>query len=151
MTSQERHNSLKRILLFLLLLGLASLMLATQVYKVRASDKKILGRWGFSASGTIVPPAVPSPLPLVAVGVLTFHAGGSCSIVDTTNVNGSSSSNTTTSCTFTINADGTGTVSAVFPSGPAPLSFVIVDDGDEIRFIRTDLGVVSGVAKPQDD
>ena len=44
--------------------------------------------------------------------------------------------------------DGTGTITVTFMGdpGPTPLSFVVVDNERELRFVRTDLGVAEGVA-----
>jgi len=56
-------------------------------------------------------------------------------------------------CEYDVFPNGFGTILVTFDGdpGPTPLSFVIVDGGNEIRFIRTDLGVASGVAKRQGD
>jgi hypothetical protein len=115
------------------------------------TNKSIQGEWGFSASGTIVPPALPAATPAAAVGIMTFDGMGGCSISDTINIGGTSASRTSTTCTYSVNADGSGSLSALFPGdpGPTPLSFVIVGSAKEIRFIRTDLGVASGVARRQ--
>jgi hypothetical protein len=125
------------------------------LYHIQAQDPQfsmetIRGNWGFSAQGTIVPPAAPDPVPAVAMGILTFSRDGSCAISDTININGTSASRTSLTCTFTVNPDGTGSLEAAFAGdpGPTPLSFVIADHKREIRFIRTDLGVAMGVAKP---
>ena len=146
---------LKRLhgaLFFLLVFGLVSLVPSTQADDY-FTDESLEGVWGFSAAGTIVPPAVPAATPAVAVGTMTFDGHGGCSIADTINIGGISASRTSTTCTYTVHADGTGSLSVVFPGdpGPTPLAFVIVNDADEMRFIRTDLGVASGVAKRQDD
>lgn len=115
------------------------------------TNKSIQGDWGFSAAGTIVPPALPVAAPAAAVGIMTFDGMGGCSISDTINIGGTSASRTSSTCTYSVNADGSGSLSALFPGdpGPTPLSFVIVDNRTEIRFIRTDLGVASGVARRQ--
>lgn len=115
------------------------------------TNRSIQGDWGFSASGTILPPALPAATPAAAVGIMTFDGMGGCSISDTINIGGTSASRTSTTCTYNVNPDGSGSLSALFPGdpGPTPLSFVIVDKAKEIRFIRTDLGVASGVARRQ--
>ena len=152
-----RVSSLKRLkrgFLLLLVLGLANTVPCTSAgADDEFKNKSISGTWGFSAAGTIVPPAVPAATPAVAVGVMTFDGKGGCSISDTINIGGTSASRTSTTCTYTVNPDGTGSLSAQFPGdpGPTPLSFVIVNDENEIRFIRTDLGVASGVAKRQNE
>ncbi len=142
---------LSRVLIFLLALGLIFIVPGAYADDVYFSSKSIEGEWGFSASGTIVPPALPVATPAAAVGVITFDGGGGCFFSDTINIGGTSGSRTSTTCAYSVDPDGTGTISVLFPGdpGPTPLSFVIVNDMQEIRFIRTDLGVASGVAKRQ--
>lgn len=115
------------------------------------TNQRIRGNWGFSAAGTILPPALPATTPAAAVGIMTFDGTGGCSITDTINIGGMSASRTSTTCTYSVYPDGSGSLSALFPGdpGPTPLSFVIVGNAKEIRFIRTDLGVASGVASRQ--
>jgi hypothetical protein len=117
----------------------------------RFSDQSLRGRWAFSASGTILPPAAPAPTPAVALGILTFEGEGRCAISDVINIGGASFSRTSSSCTYAMNADGGGTLIAQFAGdpGPTPLSFLLVSDR-EFRFIRVDLGVASGAAFRQD-
>ncbi len=116
-------------------------------------DDSIEGTWGFSALGTLVPPAVPAQTPAAAVGLMVFDGEGGCIIDDTINIGGASFSRVSSSCVYAVDANGTGAIEATFPGdpGPTPLSFVVVSDATEIRFIRTDLGVASGVARLQDD
>ncbi len=119
------------------------------------TDKTINGTWGFSASGTIVPPALPSSTPAAAVGIIEFDGHGGCTFVDQINIGGTSIPSTgfrtSAFCSYGVNSDGTGTISVSFPSDPAPtpLTFVIIDNAKEIQFIRTDAGVATGVAKRQ--
>jgi hypothetical protein len=148
--SKLSSRKLHAALLMLLIVGGLNSIHRTQAQGTEFGEESIRGQWGFSAHGTIVPPAAPTPVPAVAIGIMTFNRDGSCSISDTININGSSASRTSFACTFTVNPDGTGSLEASFPGdpGPTPLAFVIVDHKSEIRFIRTDLGVASGVAKP---
>lgn len=115
------------------------------------TDQSIQGVWGFSASGTIVPPALPAATPAVAMGTMAFDGAGGCSFADTVNIGGTSVSRASSACTYAVGAGGTGLIEVTFPGdpGPTPLSFVIVDSKKEIRFIRTDLGIASGVARRQ--
>lgn len=137
-------------LLLLLIVGGFYGVPGTRAQVGEFTAESIRGQWGFSAHGTIVPPAAPSPVPAVAMGIMTFNRDGSCSISDTINIGGFSASRTSVACTFSVNPDGTGMLEASFVGdpGPTPLAFVIADHKSEIRFIRTDLGVASGVAKP---
>jgi hypothetical protein len=110
------------------------------------------GTWGFSASGTIVPPATSVPTPAAAVGLMTFDPNTrNCVIQDTVNIGGSSFSRTSETCTYGLGSDGRGSIVVTFPDDPVivPLSFVLVDKDREMRFIRTDLGVAEGGAKLQ--
>ena len=115
------------------------------------TDQTIAGAWGFSASGTIVPPAFPAPTPAVAVGIMEFDGAGLCVISDTINIGGLSLSRVSDICDYAVDPEGTGRISTQFPGdpGPVPLSFVLVDDANGFHFVRTDLGVASGTAERQ--
>ncbi len=120
------------------------------------TNESIEGDWGFSASGTIVPPAVPTNTPAAAVGIMSFDGTGGCSFTDQINIGGAAippvGFRTSIDCSYAVNSNGTGTVSVTFPGdpGPTPLTFVIIDGEEEFRFIRTDLGVAEGLAKRQE-
>lgn len=116
------------------------------------TDQSLTGNWGFSASGVIVPPAVPAHVHAAAVGIMTFDGAGGCVISDTINLDGQTfADRQSTACSYQVNEDGTGTITAQFASEPfpVPLSFVIVGHGHGFRFIRTDAGVASGEAQRQ--
>ena len=150
-TDNVSLSTLRTPTLSFLFIGLATVMSGAHADD-EFSAESIEGGWGFSAAGTIVPPAFLEPTPAVAVGTMTFDGDGFCSISDTINIGGTVASRTSTTCDYTVNGDGTGSISVSFPGdpGPTPLDFVIVNDGEELRFIRSDLGVASGVAKLQD-
>jgi hypothetical protein len=155
----ENKKILNRTMVTIALLGLAALIVFSAILyadddeddRGPFTNSSIRGTWGFSANGTIVPPAADAPIPAVAVGTMTFDGAGGCFIADTININGQSFYRTSDVCIYTVNPDGTGTIEAQFPGDPepVPLSFVIVNKRKELRFIRTDLGVASGVAKRQ--
>ena len=117
------------------------------------TNESIKGRWGFSAQGTVLPPAVPVPTLAAAVGIVDFDGVGGCSITDTVNLGGTKIGPLTTkTCTYSVNSNGTGTLSFAFPDdpGPTPVSFVIMDNMKEIRDIRTDqFAVAVGIFKRQ--
>jgi hypothetical protein len=120
------------------------------------TNRSIKGTWGFSSGvGYLVPPAVPEPLPAVALGIVTFDGTGGCTVSNqTVNLNGETFGPfSSDSCTYSVNPDGTGISVAEFSAGPAPgavpVAFVIVDHGKKIRFIRTDVAVASFDAEKQ--
>ncbi len=111
------------------------------------------GNYAFSASGTLVPPAVLAPTPAAALGVFRFDGNGNCVLKDTINIGGNvDADRVSDSCVYSVSRDGFGEIVATFMGdpGPTPLAIVVVDE-DEFRFIRVDFGVAEGVAKRQDD
>jgi len=135
------------------LLSLLVLMAATSLWaadEAQFTNQSLQGKWAFSASGTIVPPATPQPTPAMALGIMSFDGNGGCSITDTINIGGASLSRSSSSCTYAVDPDGQGSLTVQFPGdpGPTPLALVLVNNV-EFRFIRKDLGVASGVASRQ--
>ena len=63
-------ESLKRILLTLIALGLVSIVAVAQADEGFTTES-VAGTWAFTADGTIVPPAVPSATPVALVGIAT--------------------------------------------------------------------------------
>jgi hypothetical protein len=116
------------------------------------SARSIEGRWGFSGEfGMIVPPAAAQPAPTAAIGIVVFDGKGGCTVTSITNVNGTIAGPLTShTCTYSVNADGTGTSVAEFAGQPpATVAFVIVDRNREIRFINTNAIVAGFTAKRQ--
>lgn len=116
------------------------------------TDGSLTGSWGFSASGVIVPPALPAPTHVAAVGVMKFDGAGACVITDTINFGGESIPHRRSlDCAYQVNPDGSGTITAQFTGepGPVPLSFVITDRARGLHFIRTDPGIAAGMAQRQ--
>ena len=133
-------------LILMVMLGIAT----TAQAENRFSERSLRGSWGFSASGTVFPPALPSPTPAAAVGLMSFDGEGGCAFRDRINIGGMATPDFRDSfeCRYSVNPDGTGSISVSFVNepGPVPLSFVIINQR-ELRFIRTDAGVAEGVAK----
>jgi hypothetical protein len=112
------------------------------------------GGWGFNADGRL------GGNPAAATGLINFDGSGHCSETATINANGVVVALTTAaggSCSYTVNADGTGSLSVTFVGGASFVAnFVIVDSKREFRFIVSDPvsanggTVASGVAKRQD-
>lgn len=74
----------------------------------------------------------PNPLagPAVAVGHVTFDGLGGCTVSDTVNVAVLGVvARTTVSCTYSVAADGSGTLTPTFgpPFGVTPIALVIVE------------------------
>jgi hypothetical protein len=118
------------------------------------SNRSIKGAWGFSGGLAYgVPPGFPQPLPLVAVGRLTFDGVSKCSVENVVNVNGQASRFKSRTCHYSVTPDGMGTAEADFPDAPVPgsvpVAFVITDNGKEIRLINTNFLVASLTARRQ--
>ena len=102
------------------------------------SLQSLQGGWGLNADGQLFTgPGV--RVPAAAVGQINFDGNGNCSETAKLNVNGQVFSLTTASpggsCTYTVNADGTGTILVSFGGPPFVADFVIVDSKKEFRFI----------------
>jgi hypothetical protein len=145
----RKASALKWLLFFLVVFGSFSLMAA--VYAERGfSNKSIQGTWAFSATGTL-PYSADGPFALA--GLVTFEKAEQCFMTLTINAAGTSWDSTSDTCTFGVNADGTGSLRAEFVSGavsfpPLSLFFVIVDR-KEILAIRTDTVVAAGILRRQ--
>jgi hypothetical protein len=94
------------------------------------------------------------------VGIFSFHRNGKCSLnvrmgVDglTLPPHGQGAASTDAPggfCEFGVRPDGTGSIYENFPGNPiVTLDFVITDKKREIRFIRRDVVMASGVMKRQ--
>lgn len=115
------------------------------------TNKSIEGTYGFTVSGTVEPGSGP----LTVGGLFTYDGNGGCFVKETLNAPslGGVVSRTSKDCTYNVNPDGTGTQIDIFEepfNQTVHISFVVVDKGNEIRFIITDPGLIlSGVAKRQ--
>jgi|SRR3972149_6087806 len=148
------ESTKKRTAILLAVLGLAGILVIAAGPGAQAdkqfTDRSIQGTYGFSVSGTS------GDVGAVVVGLFTFDGKGGCTIKEDVNAAppiGFVASRTSTSCTYKVNPDGTGTQIAVF-GDPIPetldISFVIVGNGDEIKFISTNPGLIfSGTARKQ--
>jgi hypothetical protein len=106
------------------------------------SNRTIKGHWGFNTSfGMLVPPAASPAVPTTGVGRIHFDGDGGCQVTTFANINGDVLKLESSSCRYSVSADGFGTSEAVFPGapvpGPVPVAFVIVDRGNELRFMNT--------------
>jgi hypothetical protein len=120
---------------------------AVQAEEDRFTNRSLQGGWGFSADAEIDGVGA-----AVAAGLYTFDGEGGCTFSETLNISAVGvSSRSAEICTYSVNADGTGTIARTFADASiSNVAFVIVDRKKELRFIVTDLGLVaSGVAKRQ--
>lgn len=119
--------------------------LAGEQYTARS----LKGAYGFSGSGTLL------SLPAAVVGLTRFDGVGGC--LTTARLNAAALGTAVISmesdtCSYTVNADGTGAQELTFPIGSFTSDFVIVDGNNEVHFMLWDLGggtVASGVSKRQ--
>lgn len=114
--------------------------------------RSLRGVYGFSGSGTLFGGAVQAAI----VGLNSFDGAGGCDITARLNAGGTVFSLTTAKCTYTVNPNGTGLITATFNepgfTGPFLSDFVIVDQAKELQFVLSDVSqttVASGVAKRQ--
>jgi hypothetical protein len=109
------------------------------------SNATLRGSFGYTASGTLLPTAVPAPLagPFGEIGRQTFDGNGNTTATATINANGNIV-NVTIEGTYTVNPDCTGSMTRdVSPLGvTAHDDLVIDDDGVELRTIATDPGEI---------
>ena len=119
------------------------------------SPRSIIGTYGLVGAGTLGAGTIQAAV----VGVTTFGRSGHCRI--TAKINAvplvpQPVPLNSTSCTYTLNADGTGTQDVTFDNplfaGPFHSDFVVVEGGEELPFMLSDgTGgtVATGVAKRQ--
>jgi hypothetical protein len=109
------------------------------------SNATLRGSFGYTATGTLLPTAVPAPLagPFGEIGRQTFDGNGNTTATATINANGNIV-NVTIEGTYTVNPDCTGSMTRdVSPLGvTAHDDLVIDDDGVELRTIATDPGAI---------
>ena len=116
------------------------------------TERTIRGAWGWTGDGKLVDPATGQAVHTVGLGIVYFDGFGGCEVTSSVNISGTPEGPiTSTSCVYSVNPDGTGQSVATFSDPPfvgdAPVSFVIVNDRKEIRFIQNNQFVVTFVAK----
>jgi hypothetical protein len=111
----------------------------------------IVGKFGGTIQGTVLPPLMPEPVSVVAVGSFEIDAAGTLTGADTSSVGGqiiprtySGTVSVQGNCTFT----GRFTVETGLPGLVVNFSGVILDGGKELHFVETDPGTLfTSVAK----
>jgi hypothetical protein len=103
------------------------------------------GSFGYTATGTLLPSAVPVPLagPFGEIGRQTFDGNGHTTATATINANGNIT-NVTIEGTYTVNPDCTGSMTRnVSPLGVTAHDDLVIDDeGVELRTSATDPGEI---------
>ena len=97
-----------------------------------ASPGTLQGTYGFALDNT--------PIPSGSVGAMSFDGAGNVSVTFTTVGLGSDVSGGTLTGTYTVNPNGSGTMSLVSPSGQpqGSLAFVVTDGGAGLLLLLTD-------------
>jgi hypothetical protein len=122
------------------------------------SNRSLKGHYGFNSSYAALvatgpnQPVTPA-LPFASMGRISFDGEGGCVVSSIGNVNGQSIPSTSSSCSYSVNPDGTGTSTAVFPgtpiADPIPIAFVITDGGNEFHAVVTQFIVGTFTARRQ--
>jgi hypothetical protein len=131
------------------------------------SDATIRGSWGFHAFGNNTNSNQVAPgASIVAVGRIIYDGRGGCEVRDTINLDTTGTgirvpdigiSRVSSGCDYHTNPDGSGAVHIIF-DGPGAhgaiddvhLAFMIEDNGDAMRLIRTDqVAIAQGTSTRQ--
>ncbi len=131
----------------LLLTGLLFLGIPSAQADGHFTERSLRGVWVASASGTL------GTMQAAAVGLFTFDAAGGCTQTATLNAGGTVTPLTSIACSYTVNSDGSGSLTVTFPGALTfTVDFVIVEVEKELHLIVSDPAgttVASGVAKRQ--
>lgn len=104
---------------------------------------KLVGRYGFLATGNAIGQA--DTQPYASGGVLTFNADGSLTLTGSQTLDGTVGAVSPSTGNWTLDENCTGSATS---NGQPFFDFVVVGKGEQINFIRSDLGVViTGFAK----
>jgi hypothetical protein len=111
----------------------------------QCSKATLEGSYGYTSTGTLLDSYVPAPLagPFAEVGRQTFDGKGNTDATATLSTNGNTAK-VTIEGTYVVNPDCTGSMTLnVAPLGvTVHASFVIDDDGAQLRAIVTDSGLI---------
>jgi hypothetical protein len=140
---------------FTLVMGLAALVLAVVLTvgtlavtpNMASAQASLQGSWGFSAHGVRLEGN--QQIPVVEVGLFSFDGNGGCSHSFTGNSGGENFAGTAESCTYTVNPNGTGTITFNFVGEERTYAFVLVAEASEFHFLEQGPAVLSGAADRQ--
>ena len=111
------------------------------------TNGSVMGKFGVTIQGSLLPPLTPVPVPGASVGSFELDAAGNLNGADTLSLGGQIIPRTYTGA-VSIKSNCTFSARITAPGQTVNLSGVIVDGGDEIQFIQTDPGTIfTGVAK----
>lgn len=114
------------------------------------TNETLKGNYGYAIYGDTEADAGPPAIgPCAVCGFFTFHGNGKLTGPRTVSYKGQIGVETKVVGTYRVRADGTGTAELTIDDSPERhLWFVVIDGGNEIRFIQTDRGtVLAGSAK----
>ena len=153
-----KNSSRVIVMTVVLLIGISVWLPGLRLRRVGAQGPPaLMGSYGFSALAPYA--GTNNSSPLAALGVLTFDGAGNIMGSETVVQPDTSPNPTTVQSqtvrfvgTYTVNADGTGTLIIQISGGPTiPVSFVITDGGAGLMFVQTggSNSLLTGTARKQ--
>ena len=127
-----------------------------RLQRVTAQSTGLSGSYGFMATAQYTGASNSGPIGLV--GTMTFDGSGSLTGSETVVLPDSSpdaidvkSTKVQFAGTYTVNADGTGTMMLQLRDNLTPVAFVITDGGSSVMFMQTGAGnnLLTGTARKQ--
>jgi hypothetical protein len=152
-----KNRSRVIIMMAVLLIGILVWLPGLRSRQVAAQSAGLKGSYGFTQARLYAG----DDNPAAVIGVVTFDGAGNATGSATSVQHDTEPMATTVHVqaaqftgTYTVNADGTGTLAIPNPGGPTnTISFVITDGGSSLFFLQTGGGnnnnVVSGTARKQ--
>jgi len=138
-------------------IGLALWLPALRLRRVAAQSMGLSGSYGFTATAQYTGASNSSPVAIV--GVITFDGSGNLTGSETfvqpdpsPNATAVQSQKVPFAGTYTVNADGTGTLMIQIPGNPTiPVALVVTDGGSSLMFVQTGAGnsLLTGTARKQ--
>jgi hypothetical protein len=130
--------------------GLVVVSMATSAHGQACSMATVAGKFGFTATGSLLPPT--GPILIAAVGYASLKSDGTALGTEARNVGGGFA-NETLGGTWDVNPDCTGTLTVeVFQSGvlvrTSVLSLVFDSNGRELRAVQQSLTLPDGTSLP---
>ena len=153
-----KNKNIMFALLFALALPLVPKVYASGHFATNYTNASLTGVYGYSSDGWVLGPSNPhnngTNIPVNAAGVMWFDGNGTFEFHDTVNLGGLIIQRGTADDpiigTYTVNPDGTGTMTWFSNGSDHTGAFVIVDGGSELQMDSTDpLNTGRRVAKKQ--